>query len=185
MVKHLTFWFRMFMTAVSSRVHGAREYKLFAEIMEEQNLLINRLAFSYSTTPQELEDLRQDILLNIWRGLPSFRGESSIKTWCYRTALNTCVSTLRARSSKPSRVSIDEIIELVAADNDSFTRERLEHLHLLLNKLNLSDRAILLMQLDGYSYNEIADVMGLPRNTVASRIHRSIEKIKEFAVNFK
>lgn len=170
---------RMFMTAAISGTHSTREYTLFAQLLEDYNRLINRLAFSYSSTPQELEDLRQDILLNIWRALPSFREESSLKTWCYRIALNTCVSTIRARSSRPQSVKINEIVELVAADNDTETRDRLEQLHQLLSTLCRSDRAMILMQLDGYSYDEIAQVMGMPRNTVASRLHRAIAALKK------
>ena len=86
-----------------------RLHRLFDRTVADHDAMIRRICLGYAHTSQDLEDMYQDVLVNIWRGLPSFREDSSIRTWVYRIALNTCVSTLRNLSlihiSEPTRRS--------------------------------------------------------------------------------
>lgn len=70
----------------------------FKELIAIENATISRICFSYSCSVAEFEDLRQDALINIWRGMHGFRGESSVKTWIYRVTVNSCLSTIRKQS---------------------------------------------------------------------------------------
>lgn len=153
---------------------------IFAETIQTHDAMIRRICFGYSANPQDLEDLYQDVLVNIWRGLRSFRSESSIRTWVYRIALNTCVSTLRARSNRPSQSSLEDVI--LIADESLEKREAIKDLYECIATLNPIDKAIMMMWLDEYSYDEIADTIGIKRNNVATRLHRAKEKLK---VKFK
>lgn len=152
---------------------GQRELEArFMALIRKEESLISAICFSYSGSVAEYDDLRQDALINIWRGLPTFKEEASSRTWLYRVVLNSCVSTIRKhqRHSKASR-SLEELYDILA-DEEPYDRERIEALHRLIAKLSDSDKAIILLWLDEASYDEIADVMGMPRNTVATRLHR-------------
>ncbi|MDE5997161.1 MAG: sigma-70 family RNA polymerase sigma factor [Muribaculaceae bacterium] len=150
---------------------------IFTETIRTYDAMIKRICLGYATDPHDLEDLCQDVLVNIWRGLQSFRSESSIRTWVYRIALNTCVSTLRARSKRPSQSSLDDVI--LVADDSVEKREVIKDLYECIATLNPIDKAIMMMWLDEYSYDEIAETIGMKRNNVATRLHRAKEKLKE------
>ncbi|MDE5870161.1 MAG: RNA polymerase sigma factor, partial [Muribaculaceae bacterium] len=133
---------------------------------------------SYSRDADDLKDLRQDIMINIWKGLSTYRGDASLSTWVYRVALNTCVSTIRKRTKRPPTVTIDCIGDQ-PDETENNSKERIETLHRLISTLSPLDKAIITMWLDERSYEEIAEVTGLARNNVAVRINRIKQKLKE------
>lgn len=164
-------------------VDSAQEARFLSLIRQEEST-ISAICFSYSCSIAEYDDLRQDALLNIWRGMAGFKGESSPRTWIYRVVLNSCVSTIRKqmRHSRESE-SLDKLYDLVS-DEPSEDRERIEMLHRLISKLNPEDKAMILMWLDEASYDDISAVMGLPRNTVATRLRRIKEKLSRQASTY-
>ncbi len=150
---------------------------LFTEAVHTYDSMIRRICLGYASNPQDLEDLYQDVLVNIWRGLSSFRSDSSMKTWVYRISLNTCVSTLRTRSRKPQQASLEDVI--LVPDDSQEKREAVKDLYECIATLNPLDKAIMMMWLDEYSYDEIAETMGLTRNNIAIRLHRAKEVLKQ------
>ena len=176
---------RMLMTAIPGDARAdQRELEArFTALIRKEESLISAICFSYSGSVAEYDDLRQDALINIWRGLPDFKEESSSRTWLYRVVLNSCVSTIRKqmRHSKATR-SLEELYDILA-DEEPYDRERIETLHRLIGKLNAIDKAIVLLWLDEASYDEIANVMGMPRNTIATRLHRIKDRLARLAVN--
>ena len=151
--------------------------RLFADTVHAHDPMIRRICLGYAVNTQDLEDLYQDVLVNIWRGLSTFRSESALRTWVYRIALNTCVSTLRTRSRKPVSASLDEVITV--ADQSQERKDAVKDLYECIATLNPIDKAIVMMWLDEYSYDEIAETIGMKRNNVATRLHRAKEKLKE------
>lgn len=149
----------------------------FNQCVTAHDAMVRRICLGYAHTAQDLEDLYQDVLVNIWRGLPTFRADSSMRTWVYRIALNTCVSTLRVRSRQPIQTSLDEVI--LVPDQSQEKKEALKDLYECISSLGPIDKAIVMMWLDEYSYEEIADTVGIKRNNVATRLHRAKEKLKE------
>ena len=124
------------------------------------------------------DDIRQEVLISLYKGYRNFRQESSESTWVYRVCINTCLFSLRKLTPKVKTISFDEIPVVQFQDeNDNESKEKLEWLYSLIAKLNPMDKALILMWLDELSYEEIALNMGIPRNTVASRLHRIKEKI--------
>lgn len=153
---------------------------LFLHLMKQYDPIIRRVAFSYSVTREEFDDLRQEILLNIWKGLPGFREDSKPSTWIWRVALNTCVSTLRSRKRSIPTSSDEALLRSVAADNEDEERlEQLNQLHKAITRLSLDDKAIITLRLDEKSYEEIAELMGMNRNTIATRLRRIREKLSQ------
>ncbi len=150
----------------------------FKALIDRENATISRICFSYAGSTAEFDDLRQDALINIWRGMESFRGEASTKTWIYRVTVNSCLSTIR-KQSRHQHESLEGLYGLI--DSDESDKEDIEQLHRVINTLEPQEKAVIMMWLDELSYDEIGEAMGLPRNTIATRIRRIKEKItKEF-----
>ncbi len=176
---------RMLVAAICGDIRAdQRELETrFADLLRKEESLISAICFSYSGSVAEYDDLRQDALINIWRGLPDFKEQSSSRTWLYRVVLNSCVSTIRKqmRHSKASH-NLEQLYDVIA-DEEPYDRERIETLHRLIGKLNNVDKAIILLWLDDASYDDIAAVMGMPRNTIATRLHRIRDRLTRLAAN--
>lgn len=170
--------FALYMAQILTGRDTARETleRRFADIIRDYDSMVMRICFGYSRTAAELADLHQDALINIWQGLPGFKGDSSLKTWIYRVTLNTCVSTVRSERRRVTQTALDDFYNLV--DEDADRRRLVSEMHDCISKLTPVDKAIMLLWLDDFSYDEIAATVGLGRNTVASRLRRAKEKLK-------
>ncbi|MCM1094429.1 MAG: sigma-70 family RNA polymerase sigma factor [Lachnospiraceae bacterium] len=151
----------------------------FSEMITTYGQVIAKVCYFYAEDMDDFNDLRQESLINLWRGFDSFRGSSQRSTWIYRVCLNSCVSFFRKNRRKRDSVSIDKLPELIAPDEDR--AELMREMYALINRLSKSEKALVLLWLDQCSYDEIADVMGLPRNTVASRLRRIKEKLVKYS----
>ncbi|MCX4285551.1 sigma-70 family RNA polymerase sigma factor [Duncaniella dubosii] len=154
----------------------------FASLVKQHSRIINKVSYFYATDKVPFDDLRQEIYVNIWRGLNQFRGDSLMSTWIYRVAVNSALMAIRSSKSKIETVSLDFGLLDISSENDDVQRENLQALHSLINKLEDIEKAIILLWLDEYSYDEIADTLGLKRNTVAVKIHRIKEKLSKSTI---
>ena len=146
----------------------------FEKIVREYSLMITKVCYYFSTNISELQDLRQDVLLNIWTGLDKFRMESKISTWIYRVCFNTCITYRRKNKHRKNEVPLSSVLDI---EDDAFDIEKYKEMHRLINQLGPEDKAIILMWLDENSYEQISSVIGLKRNTLAVRIKRIKEKL--------
>lgn len=153
---------------------------LFRTVLSDFDGLISRICFGYARTKEEFEDLRQDVMVNIWQGMERFRGEAELKTWVYRVALNTCVSTLRRRSREGAMVPLSEFADLIDESDDRLAL--LVGLQKAIGSLPPLDKAVVLLWLDEMSYDDIAAVMGMTRSAVATRLHRAKDKLKKLMI---
>ena len=150
---------------------GAEAY--FIELIRQYDQLVNRICLSYANSSDDFEDLRQDVWINVWKSLDGFRGDSSLDTWIYRITLNMCVSCLRKRKRSVLTSPIDGIFPEPADEEASDSlRERIRILHGLISRLSPLDKAIMTMHLDDRSNAEIAEVTGLTKGSVATRLSR-------------
>ena len=156
----------------------------FNEITRNQGNLVASICLSFAGSREEFEDLRQDAFLNIWRGIDSFRADSSISTWVYRITLNTCVSWRRkSRGGERQAEALNEFYRELFDETSREDIERYEQMYRLIAQLPPLDKSALLMWLDDKSYDEIAEVMGLSRNAVASRLKRAKDRLVAMAAN--
>lgn len=150
----------------------------FTAMVGRHEKIIFSVCFFYASSKVPFDDIRQEVLISLYKGYRNFRQESSEATWVYRVCINTCLFALRKLTPKVKTISFDEMPELHFQDEqDNDTKEKLEWLYSLIAQLNPMDKALILMWLDELSYEEIASNMGITRNTVASRLHRIKEKI--------
>lgn len=148
----------------------------FTALVRRESNLIDRLCFGYARSTEEFNDLRQDTLVNLWKAMPTFRQQSSERTWIYRITLNTCVSALRLRSRQLQTTSLQNLYDVIDEPDDKTIL--IQQLHEAIATLSGLDKAIILMWLEDVPYDEIARITGLPRNTVATRLRRGKERLK-------
>ncbi|MDE6336619.1 MAG: sigma-70 family RNA polymerase sigma factor [Muribaculaceae bacterium] len=152
--------------------------KSFTEMVRRHEKIIFSVCFFYATNDVPFEDIRQEVLISLFKGYRNYRKESSESTWVYKVCINTCLFSLRKLSPKIKTLSFDEMPIIHFQDeNDLELKEKLEWLYSVIAQLNPMDKALILMWLDDIPYDDIASNMGIPRNTVASRLHRIKEKI--------
>lgn len=152
------------------------EERVFGELVGKYDNMIKRICFGYARSSAEFEDLHQDALVNIWQGISKFRGDADIKTWVYRVTLNTCVSSLRLRNKKVEEVSLYDVVDF--RDDSTEASEQIKELHESIARLGAVDKAVVMLWLEEYSYDEIAEMVGIKRNAVAVRLHRAKEKLR-------
>ncbi|WP_290045146.1 sigma-70 family RNA polymerase sigma factor [uncultured Muribaculum sp.] len=151
----------------------------FASLIKQHSRIINKVSYFYANDKLPFDDLRQEIYVNIWLGLKQFRGDSKMSTWIYRVAVNSALMALRSSKPKIETVSVDFGLLDISSEADDVQRENLQALQSLINRLEDIEKAIMLLWLDEHSYDEIADIIGLKRNTVAVKIHRIKEKLSK------
>jgi RNA polymerase sigma-70 factor (ECF subfamily) len=133
----------------------------------------------FSNNPEEVADLFQEILINLWKGFPQFRGESNVRTWIYRVSLNTCISSERKKSRKVDTLPLTMDIDLFS-DSDEDTKQ-VQMLRDRINKLGPFDRAIVLLWLENLSYDEIGAIVGISAKNVSVRLVRIKEQLKNMS----
>lgn len=147
----------------------------FARLVREHKSTIYTVCYMFSKDNEEVNDLFQEILVNLWRGFSTFEGRSDIRTWFYRVSLNTCISIDRKKKRSKS-VPLPMNINLYE-DNDADTKQ-VKMLYDRINKLGPFDRAIVLLWLEGLPYDEIAAIVGISTKNVSVKLVRIRERLK-------
>ena len=148
----------------------------FARMVKEQKSTIYTVCYMFSKDEEEVNDLFQEILINLWNGYESFEGRSNLRTWVYRVSLNTCISQDRKKKKKAT-IPLSMDINLFA-DQDEDTRQ-VDMLRQRINKLGPFDRAIILLWLENMSYEEIGQIVGISTKNVSVRLFRIKEQLKK------
>lgn len=156
----------------------------FEEIYLRFSDMVYNLALRMSGDPEEAADLTQETFLRVFRHLAGFRARSSLRTWIYRITVNCCRSRLRRRDWQIRRAPPQRLERLVDVEADpeerTLTRELGEQLAAAIAGLPLVFReAVLLRDVQGLAYDEIAAVLGVRLGTVRSRIARGRERLRQ------
>lgn len=153
-----------------------QQEKEFISLVEAHKRIIYKVCYMYASDRENLNDLYQEVVINLWKAFPRFRGECEASTWVYRIGLNTCISFFRKSKSRPEVVPITVDLEAFADEEDQTAR--LNELYRMINSLNQLERALILLWLEERSYQEIAEIIGISRNNVAVKLNRIREKLK-------
>lgn len=148
----------------------------FAQTVKEHKSTIYTVCYMFSKDADEVNDLFQESIINMWRGFAGFEHKSDVKTWIYRVALNTCITQDRKKrriSTEPLPINLN-----LFDDSDSDTRQ-VELLHRRISRLQPFDRAIVLLWLESMSYDEIGMIVGITPGAVGTRLYRIKEELKK------
>lgn len=157
----------------------------FKEILEENSGRINKICRFYCSNDEDKKDMYQEVLVNIWKSLDKFRGESAISTWIYRIAVNTSLSYsgMAIRNRKLHIDKVPQSLNFLLDESDKEQKfqleEQLEQLEICINQLSVIDKILISLLLEGLSMREIADVVGLTEPNVKVKIHRVKEQLKQ------
>lgn len=174
-----------FRILVSKRVENNKKERMenfelqFTKMVKEYRKTIYTVCYFFSKDTEEVNDLFQEILINLWKGFPKFRGESDIKTWIWRVSLNTCSNQKRKKDSRVQTVPLSMDIDLYN-DDDQHSRQ-IQMLYDRINRLDVFDKAIILLWLENMTYQDIASVVGISTAAVTTRLFRIKEQLKSMS----
>ena len=153
----------------------------FIEILNLHRGLIYKVCNLYCSDPEDRKDLFQEIVLQVWKSLGSFRQQSSLTTWMYRIALNTAITHLRKEKRSPMQVSSTSI-DIPDVAEDGGKEEMLTELFIAIERLDKIDKSIVLLYLEKKSHEEISEITGLTRSNVAVRFSRIKSKLSNVLI---
>lgn len=155
----------------------------FKQVVEQNKGRILRICKSYAPSEEDCKDMYQEVLINIWKSLETFKGNSEIGTWIYRIAVNTSL-TFAGKQYKRMKLNVDvetsNLKSLLDDERDDalIKENRFQELQLHLNQLSVIDKALMGLVLEGLSTKEIADVIGITEPNVRVKIHRIKEDLR-------
>ena len=144
--------------------------KAFEQIVATHKRTIYTVCYMFSKNEDEVNDLFQDTLVNLWKGMGTFKEQCKLETWIYRVALNTCISQERKKKRKSERIPAEMDIRLYD-DQDADTLQ-VQMLLKRIGRLGLVDRAIVLLWLEDLSYEEIGHIVGISAKHVGVKLYR-------------
>lgn len=152
----------------------------FEEMVREHRGTIYTVCYMFSNDQDEVADLFQEVLINLWNSLPSFEGRSDVRSWIYRVSLNVCISLdrkKRRRKTVPLTMDVNPYEETETSQNSL----QMDMLRRRIARLGQFDRAIILLWLENMSYEEIAAIMGITVKNVSVRLYRIKEELKNMS----
>ncbi len=156
------------------------EEKKFIKLINEHQGLIHKVCIMYENDREVRNDLFQEIVLQLWKSFPTFRGEAKITTWMYRIALNTAISGYRKQTRHVKTEDLHEIhfniSEQYGGDDGEENSQRLQW---AIRQLSEIERAMIMMALEEIQYDEIAETIGITQNNVRVRMKRIREKLRK------
>lgn len=147
----------------------------FLQLINTHQAIIHKICRLYRDTPQDREDLFQEIIFQLWRSVPSFQGKAKFSSWMYRIALNTAI--LPFRKKRPDIRYTDQLPDQPEEPHEP--DEQQEQLLHALKQLNDADKALITLYLEDLSYKEIAEITGITENNVGVKLNRIKNKIQQ------
>jgi RNA polymerase sigma-70 factor (ECF subfamily) len=145
---------------------------IFNQWIDQHKALIFKIVRAYGDTAMDQDDLFQEISIQVWRSVPVFRNESAVTTWIYRIALNTAISWVtKERKYRNTNNALDNMPDVLAHPHKP-VNEQLTWLYNAIHGLDEIDRSLALLLLDGFSYKEMAVILGISVSNVGVKINR-------------
>lgn len=151
------------------------------DVLREHGAMLARIAASYEAEPTRRQDLLQEISLALWKALPRWRGEASLRTFVARVAHNRAIDHLARRC----RIDEDELGEqhvdpVADPARNAELRQRRDGLLAAVQRLPLGQRQVVVLALEGFSQREIGQTLSVEENTVAQRLSRARRQLREW-----
>ena len=146
--------------------------RIFNDWLAVHKGILFKVVHAYAFEHADRQDLFQEIVIQIWRSVDAFRGESSVPTWMYRVALNTAIAWARKEDRHHRGEKPLEIVEGLLTTSSDARDPRVEWLYQQIAQLKDVDRSVALLMLDGFSYKEIAAIVGITESNVGVKINR-------------
>lgn len=152
----------------------------FIERVKHSQGVIHKVCNIYAMDEEHRKDLFQEILIQLWKSYPSFKGQAKFSTWMYKVSLNVAIQYLRKQKKKPNEVELSSNFnnlpdQIKEEEND----EKKQLLHQAIHQLNKIEKAIIMLYLEEKGYDEIAEIIGISQNYVRVKMARIRQKLKK------
>lgn len=153
--------------------------EIFVKAIKENEKLIYKVASFYTDCKDDRDDLIQEIIYSLWKSFETFKHNSSLSTWMYRVAMNVSIFHLKKNKKKVATIPIElENLNFAEIAVDDF-EEKLKILQNHIKDLNLFDKGILMLYLESKSHEEIAEIVGITKTNVGTKLSRIKEKLRQ------
>ena len=154
----------------------------FIGLLEEHRKILYKVASSYARNAADRQDLAQEIAVQLWRSFDRYDERLRFSTWMYRVALNVAISFVRSEVRRLRHtVAAEQSILEIPAPKPTELDENLQFLYGCIAKLDLLDRALILLYLDGHEHDTIAEILGISETNVGTKIGRIKERLRDLA----
>ncbi|MGM8362554.1 RNA polymerase sigma factor [Flavobacterium sp. ARAG 55.4] len=150
--------------------------KEFLVIIAQYNAMLHKIVRLYRESAEDREDLFQEIVFQLWKSYPDFKGNSEISTWMYRVALNTAIASFRKKTTPINYLT--QLPDFAEEQPNDEVELRQERLFAVLKVLNDSEKALIALYFEELSYQQIAEITGISENYVGVKLNRIKTKIK-------
>lgn len=152
----------------------------FSRRVKESQGIIHKVSRMYCDNDEHRKDLFQEILIQLWKSYPSFRGDSKFSTWMYRVAINVAIQDLR-KTKKEQRLffQTNQFKDTSEEKKSEMQNEKLKLMYAAISKLNKVEKAIVMLHLDEKTNEEIADIVGITQNYVRVKMNRIKTKLSK------
>lgn len=165
----------------------SEQNNIFQDWLSQYKALLFKIVRAYAFSEDDQDDLFQEISLQVWRSIPGFKQKSAVSTWVYRVSLNTAIRWIRKeKKHEEGRHSIEgmeHVLQVTGSPED----ERLAWLYHEISQLDKIERSLTLLLLDGFSYKEMSEMIGISESNIGVKIHRIkkylIEKSEKYDYN--
>lgn len=146
--------------------------RLFDSWLNQHRGLLFKVVRAYAFSAHDQDDLFQEIVTQVWNSIPRFRAESSVTTWLYRVALNSALAWTREERKHRGRTETLDGTEPALIEPARRRNSRLDWLHEEIAQMDHVDRSLTLLLLDGFSYRDMAETLGISENNIGVKINR-------------
>ncbi|EOR92692.1 RNA polymerase ECF-type sigma factor [Arcticibacter svalbardensis MN12-7] len=152
----------------------------FVTLIKEYQRIIHKVCHLYRDNKEDREDLFQEITFQLWKAYSSFRSQSKVSTWIYRIALNTAIATFRKKG--PDIQYVPVLPDNQAEQEKEGHSIQHELLFAALKQLDDSEKALITLYLEDFSYQQIAEIVGISENNIGVKLSRIRNKIQKLLI---
>jgi RNA polymerase sigma-70 factor (ECF subfamily) len=155
--------------------------RLFESYVKEHELLIHKVCSIYAYSTDDKQDLFQEIVIQLWKAFPKYKGEAKFSTWLYRVAINTAITGLRRKKDFIKSYDYESFPVEICEDNSGpEEEERLQTMYKAIERLNEVEKAIVTLYLEDKSYEEMEEILGISQVNLRVKMNRLKEKLRQF-----
>ena len=164
---------------MKKRMDEGEQKRIFDEWLSKHKGLFFKVVRAYAFDAHDRDDLFQEISIQVWNSIPSFRSESGATTWIYRVALYAAIAwTRREKKHHDGKQPLTEA-EFTLTETAKFKDSRLDGLYEQITQLNEIDRSLTLLLLEGFSYQEMSTILGISESNVGVKINRIKKRLTQ------
>jgi RNA polymerase sigma-70 factor, ECF subfamily len=159
--------------------------KEFVNHISQHELMLYKVCRVYAYSDADRQDLFQEIVIQLWKAYPKFKGDSKISTWLYRVALNTAISGLRKKKNLVTSFEPTSIPEPAGVCHQEHSEEeRFQQMYQAIEQLNAVEKAIVMLYMEDRTYLEMEEILGLSQGNLRVKMNRIKEKLRQLTKNY-